>query len=307
MIIVCSLLLFFVIKNKRRKKLLSPTIISEIMMIILLFIINLRIMIPSDKALVAANNLDIIFVVDNSISMIANDYQNNKTRLDGVKELGETIIKELNGARFTLITFDNSSKVIIPFTKDSSMALESIEVINTKAEYRATGSSLNAPKEDLLSTLKSSKETVDRIPIVFFISDGEITREDQPLESFKDFKEYIENGAILGFGTEQGATMYIGEKGMWGEYVMANYGQEKAISKMNEANLKKIAEDMDLDYIHISNPKDIQSKIKELKTLASSSFQSSDKSTYEDTYYIFLIPLFLLLLFHFREYKEVYQ
>lgn len=304
MFIICAFLLFIIVK-KSKNKLKSFPVISEILMVILLFIINLRIMIPSDKALVSANNLDIIFVVDNSISMNALDYQNGKKRLDGVKEVSELIIKELAGARYSVITFDNTSKIIIPFTKDYSMALESIAIINPKAEFRAAGSSLNAPKENLLTTLKSSKEDEDRIPIVFFISDGEITRDDQPLESFSEFKEYITNGGVLGFGTPQGATMYVGENGTWGDYVMKS--QEKAISKMDENNLKKIAEEMNLDYIPISNPKNIQNKIKELKTLASSSFENSDKSTYDDIYFFFVIPLLLLLILQFREYKGGYE
>lgn len=302
MTLIC-LLLFFLIFQKKK---FSVTTLREVSIILLLFIINLRIMIPSNKSLVAANNLDIIFAIDNSISMVAGDYQ-NKTRLDGVKEIGESIIKELNGARFSVITFDNTSKIVIPFTKDTSMASESIAVINPKAEYMASGSSLNVSKENLLTTLKSSKEAEDRISIVFFISDGEITREDESLESFSTLKDYIDNGAVLGFGTETGATMYVGEKGLWTEYIMANYDQEKAISKIDEKNLKKIAGDMNLEYIHISNKKDIEKKIKELKTLTNSSFQSSDKSTYEDIYYYFIIPLLLLLLFQFREYKKVYQ
>ncbi len=306
MTIICILLIFGVVKSYHEKKKIGKTTIINIAIIILLFIINLRIMIPSNKSLVAANNLDIIFVIDNSISMVADDYQ-SKTRLEGVKENCNYIIKDLNGARFSIITFDNNSKLIIPFTVDTSMATESIAIIKSKAEYRASGSSLNAPKTNLETVLKNSKEKEDRIRIIFFITDGENTLEEQPLESYDELAEYVDGGAVLGFGSLEGSTMYVGEEGTWGEYVMANFGQEKAISKLDESNLKKLASDLGIDYIHVEKEKDIQNKIKELKILANSSFQNSDKSTYDDIYYIFVIPLLLLLLFHFKDYKGVYK
>lgn len=306
MVIICLTLLFFILIPKHKKFQFSFSMLTEVAIVILLFLINLRIMIPSDKALVATNNLDILFVIDNSISMVANDYQDS-TRLEGLKEVCNYIIENLNGARFSVITFDNTSKLIIPFTKDTSMARESISVIQYKAEYIAAGSSLNAPKENLLSTLKNSQEKENRKRIVFFISDGEITREEETLESYSEFKEYIDDGAVLGFGSEAGGTMYVGEKGLRGEYIMETYGENKGVSKIDEKNLKQLASDMNIDYIHIEKKKDIDEKIKDLKKITNSSFESSDKSSYEDTYFFFLIPLLLLLLIHFRNYKGVYK
>ena len=101
--------------------------------------------------------------------------------------------------------------------------------------------------------------------------------------------------------------MNIGEKGLWGEYVMDNYGNDKAISKIEEQNLKMIAEDLNLDYIHIEKEKDIYKKVKELKQLSTSSFEDSDKSSYQDTYYFLMVPLLLLLLINYRNYKGVYK
>ena len=45
-----------------------------------MFIINLRIMVPTNQSDSLINNLDILFVIDNTISMNAEDYENNNTR-----------------------------------------------------------------------------------------------------------------------------------------------------------------------------------------------------------------------------------
>lgn len=309
MLVISGILVLFIIKGKKR--LLQKSTIMELLMILLLFLINLRIMTPSGKAQVAANNLDVIFVIDKSISMIASDYK-TKTRLEGLKESCTSIIENLEGARFSVITFDNGSNILIPLTSDSNMTKESIEVIQVKDEWAASGSTLNAPLENMLKVLKSSKEKGDRVRILFYISDGELTRDGETLSSFESVKEYVDNGAVLGFGTEEGATMYIGvDKSLagdyYGGYIYDTLSGEKSISTIDENNLKKIANDIAIDYIHVENVSDINAKVKEIKRLSTSDFEKTNKSSYEDTYYFLFIPLLLLFLFSFKEYKGVYK
>ncbi len=311
MFIISGVLIFFIIRKNREKSWINKSTIIEVSMVILLFLINLRIMTPSGKAQTAANNLDVIFVIDKSISMIASDYQ-TKPRLDGVKEICNYIIDNLEGAKFSIITFDNSSSIITPLTRDSIMTREAIDIIQVKAEWMSYGSTLNAPMENMLTVLKSSKEKEDRVRILFYISDGEITREDGQVASFEAIKEYLDNGAVLGFGTEEGATMYIGEDKSLADdyydgYMYDTLNGKKAISKLDEKNLKKIASDMNVDYILIENVKDIHSKIKDIKKVTSSNFENLNKSSYEDTYYFLIIPLLLLLLYNFKEYKGEYK
>ena len=48
--------------------------IRQIIIALLLFLINLRIMIPTGEVPVLTNDIDILFVVDNTISMLAEDH-----------------------------------------------------------------------------------------------------------------------------------------------------------------------------------------------------------------------------------------
>ena len=58
----------------------------KIAIILLLFVVGLRPMIiGGDISQVQTNNLDVLFVVDNTISMNAEDYNGNNTRLSAVK------------------------------------------------------------------------------------------------------------------------------------------------------------------------------------------------------------------------------
>lgn len=82
------------------------------------------------------------------------------------------------------------------------------------------------------------------------------------------------------------------------------YPYPRAVSKLDENNLKKIAKDMGIDYINMSKQSNITGKINEIKRKFESEGLVTDKLGYTDTYYIFAIPLLILLVFEFIKYKK---
>lgn len=290
MIIICTALIIFIIKKNNKN-------IIQIIIVILLFIINLRIMIPNNNSQILTNNLDVLFVIDNTISMNAEDYNGNNTRLSAIKQDCKYIVEKLSGARFSVITFNNTAKIMTPYTKDTNITIETVDIIEPIDELYAKGSSLNTPLDTMVSSLKSSQKKENRIRILFFISDGEIT-DDSSLKSFSEVSKYIDNGAVMGYGTNKGGYMKTKNKYSESEdYIIdyTNYNYNKAISKIDENNLQKIAKDINVEYIHMERQVDINRKLDEIKRLTTSNIDSSDKSTYDDTYYIFVIPLLVLL------------
>ena len=102
------------------------------------------------------------------------------------------------------------------------MTNEAIEIIEPIDETYAKGTTLNTPIETIISSLKSAEKKEDRIKILFFISDGEITDE-STLQSYKEIKQYISNGAILGYGTSTGGNMKVKDKYSNKEEYLKNY------------------------------------------------------------------------------------
>ena len=297
MLIICISLIIYIIIKKRD--------LLQILIIILLFIINLRIMIPSNNSKTIKNDLDILFVIDNTISMNALDYNGSNTRLSGVKEACNYIIDELNGSRFSVITFDNTSRIVTPYTYDTNITREAISIMTPINELYAKGSSIDVSLDSIMYSLKNSKKKNDNNRIIFFISDGENTSNNS-IKSFKSISKYISDGAVLGYGTKKGGYMKDESEYATNEYIMdytdTNFG--KAISKIDEKNLKEIANDMDVDYIHITNSNNINSKIKQIKNKTKSTLESNDKSSYDDIYYIFVIPLLILLFIEFDRFRR---
>ena len=297
--IMAIISLISILMIKRKKKSLNY---RQVLIIILLFVTNLRIAFPIDNATIRSNNLDVLFVIDNTISMLAEDYKDNQTRLSAVKQDCNYIIDNLNGARFSIITFNNSSQIITPFTYDTFNIKSSLDIIKPIDKVYAKGSSLNKPYDDILNSLKRVQKDSDRVKIIFYMSDGEIT-DDSKIASFTEIRKYINNGAILGYGTSKGGYMknenyYVVDN----EYIIdpTSNNYEKALSKIDESNLQAIAKDLKIDYIHMEKQSNIDNKLKELKKAIAIQDTDTNQTTYKETYYI---PLSILLMLEFSKYK----
>jgi len=120
-------------------------------------------------------------------------------------------------------------------------------------------------------------------------------------------KKYVDGGAVLGYGTTSGGKMLIKDKYTGNQEYLedrSDYPYEVAISKIDENNLKKIASDMGIDYINMSKQSNINSKLKEIKAKIVNSNEGTSTKTYTDIYYVFAIPLVLLLGYEFINYRR---
>ena len=300
MVIICVIMLFF-----KRKGIYAN--LRQILIIVLVFVINLRIMVPDDNINTSSSNMDIsvLFVVDNTISMLAQDYNGNTERLDAVKADCAYIMEKLQGADFSVITFDNTARIVAPFSSDSDFAKTAIDSIYPIDPLYAKGSSMNICTEVLVDLLKQRKEKNSGALAVFFISDGE-NNTDEKLQSFEEVASYVDYGAVLGYGTEEGGKMYVRrfyEEGTERTLLQdeTDFPYKDAISRIDESNLKKLASDMKISYVNMSEQKNVDDIIKGIKKKAVTTIKDGDKTDgYQDIYYWFVIPLLLLLIYDFK-------
>ena len=283
--------------------------IRQIIMVILLFVLNLRIMIPSDKIETEVMDMDayVLFVVDDTISMIAEDYDGENPRLDAVKADCEYIIDELYGARFGVISFNNTSHINSPYTNDSNYATSVIKAIYPLDQYYAKGTSMNICLEDAEKMLEtaSKKNDGNAKVIMFFISDGEINN-DEELESFRSLSKYVDGGAVLGYGTEDGGQMHL-QSLYESEPVLItsnSFPYDAAVSKIDESNLKQIAKDIGVDYVHMTEQSDVDDVIDDILDNVMVESENGETVGYEDIYFYFAGALAVMLLIEFVCYKR---
>lgn len=265
-------------------------IVRMVLIVALIFVINLRPMTKDYNTDVETKNVDVLFVVDTTISMWAQDYDGNDPRMDGVIETADRIMTDLKGSSFALVRFDNRSQILMPFTQDKRSVKDAFDTIKVPDIWYANGTALNTPMEDMRALLESSAKKEDKTTVVFFMSDGEITGEEQ-LESFAELAGLVDGGAVLGFGTESGGKMKDGYGGYVYDY--ENYGD--AVSCIDEANLRAVASDLGIDYIHLTSPTRVDSTVRAIKASSSTSRDKGRAVLYNDTYYYYAAVLILLL------------
>lgn len=269
-------------------------------LVLLLFMIAgtaaivIRPMYLSPEAEIMTNNLDVAFVVDTTISMWAEDHGTGK-RMDGVRQDIRKITEALPGSYFSLIRFDNGAQVLMPFTQDLNALDYIMEHIDMPAYATATGSSLNTAYEALRSMLESaSLRGKNRRTVVFLFSDGETT-DGSELRSFEELSALINNGAVLGYGTAGGGRMNYPGKGYIKDY---STGKD-ALSRMDEASLRQLADDLNLPYTNRSSdlPGALDARLQTIRLMSrDAAFKDGDRTGYNETYHYFAGAVFVLLL-----------
>lgn len=287
--------------------------IRQIIIAALLFAINLRIVIPAEDIEKEVTNVDILFVVDTTISMVAEDYNGNNPRMDGVRSDIVSIANSFPGARYSIITFDNYATRLLPYTEYVDPLETAVRNMRTQTEYYADGTSLSTPISEMEIALRRDAEATNdpSIHVVVFISDGEHNTKKQ-MQSFAELSENIECGAVLGYGTNAGGKMkvesFIGdEEKEYLKYYDDNYNQKEAVSKIDEDNLETIADELGVDYYHMTKPSDVNSVISDIED----ELQNGDIKTvkiktfgYIETYYYFAIALVVFLIIDAFWYKR---
>ncbi|MCR5293051.1 MAG: VWA domain-containing protein [Eubacterium sp.] len=287
--IIYAALSFGIVKRKTKLIYKLSAMLRIFVIMALCFVINMRPMRKEYNMDVEMKNLDVLFVVDTTISMWAEDV-NGKPRMDAVQKDCQHIVDVLDGSNFALMRFDNKSQILAPFTQDSSNVLDAFSTISTPSRHYAKGSNLNVVEKDLEDLLVSSNKKEGRMTVVFFISDGEVT-DDSELMSYDKYEKYVDGGAVLGYGTKKGGLMKEG----YG-YIKDPSTYQDAVSIIDEDNLQKIAKDMQIDYIHMQRTGDIDYVLNTIKAASKSIIDEGKGVNYEDTYFWYVIPLILLLL-----------
>jgi Ca-activated chloride channel family protein len=238
--------------------------------------------------------------------MLARDYDGDTERLTAVKKDCGHIIEELDGAKFAVISFNNNANLVAPFTNNSQYAEDVIDSLYPLEQLYAEGTSMNVSIDVMTYTLKRAREKADGSVVVFFISDGEITNEEN-LKSFKSAAKYVDGGAVLGYGTTEGGNMYMKSSYTGQDELIedtSSYPRKPAVSVIDEDNLKSIADDMDVKYINMNDASNIDTTINKIKRESASERKDGKVSGYADIYYIFAAMLVLVMIWEFIDIRR---
>lgn len=202
-------------------------------------------------------NTDVYLVVDRTGSMAAEDYNGKKPRLEGMRSDIKTLSKELSGGRFSVLSFDSSASRQLPLTTDTNALNTWASGINQELTAYSSGSNMNRVLQELTTVLEQGRlDSPFNKQLVFVFTDGENTS-DAARKSFGSLKPFIDGGAVLGYGTKEGARMQSYDPLLERERYIKDYSDgsaEDAISKIDEKQLQALADELGVEYLHRTAP-----------------------------------------------------
>ncbi|HET7399343.1 MAG TPA: VWA domain-containing protein [Intrasporangium sp.] len=220
--------------------------------VLLLAVAALRPAVGGDEAAATAANLNVYFVVDTTSSIVAEDYGESRPRLDGIREDIAAIAEWLPGARYSVVTFDQSTRVRLPLTTDTTALEAAVETLQPEATEVSRGTSITAARARVQTLLEQAVQRhPERGRIVFYLGDGEHTAPEPPAP-FAVPGGLVQGGAVLGYGTTEGGRMrstrarYTSSGG----YVQDPATGEDARSVIDEAALRGIGASLGVPYVH---------------------------------------------------------
>lgn len=240
---------------------------------------------------VKREGVDIVFAVDVSKSMLAEDIAPN--RLEKAKRLVSEIINQLASDRIGIIAYAGQAFPQLPITTDYGAAKMFLQSMNTEM-LSSQGTAIDAAI-DLATTYFDDQDQTNRV--VFIVSDGEDHSEGATLGSVE---RALDNGIrifTIGVGKTKGAPIPIKRNGVV-QSLKKNSEGEVVISRLNEQVLVDIADLAEGKYINGSNTEDAVDFIKEeLNQMDKKEFEAKQFAEYKDQFQWFLgIGLFFLFL-----------
>lgn len=246
---------------------------------------------------VKREGIDIVFAIDVSKSMLAEDVKPN--RIDKAKHIISEVIGNLHGDRIAFVPYAGQAYALLPLTSDYSAAKMFLQGLNTDM----LSSQGTAVSEALQVSLEYFKNSDQSSKLLIVISDGEDHQEgvSEVLQNIKDkgIRVYT-----IGLGTSQGANIPIKENGRI--TLKTDSKGEIVTTKLNKELLEEMANQGNGKYFDGSNTREVTDNIKKaLENIEKNEYESQVFSDYKDQFQWFLgIALFLLVLDIFISYKK---
>ena len=234
--------------------------------------------------------VDIVFAIDVSKSMLAEDVAPN--RLEKSKQLVTQIINNLASDRVGIIAYAGKAFPQLPITTDYASAKMFLQSMNTDM-LSSQGTAIDEAIQ-LSRNYYDDDEQTNRVLII--ISDGE-DHNDLSVEVAETASEEGIKIYTIGVGSEKGGPIPLKRNGVVMSY-KKDQNDETVITRLNQETLRTIANKANGDYVNGNQTADVVKQIRDaLNAMDKKEFEAKEFAEYKDQFQWFLgIGLFFLIL-----------
>ena len=222
--------------------------------------------------------IDILLVIDQSSSMLAQDFKPN--RLEAAKDVAKTFIKDREGDRLGIIVFAGESYIQCPLTRDIDVLLEftdEIEIIDREHDGTAIGMAI-------ANSINRLRESEAKSKTIILLSDGSNNQgELEPITAAELAQKFDIKIYTVAAGTRGLAPYPVTDA--WGRQVI-----QKVQVDVDEESLKEIAEITGGQFFRATDNQSLKKVYEEIDTLERTEIEVTEYQNYTELYSWFTIP-----------------
>ena len=222
--------------------------------------------------------IDILLVIDQSSSMLAQDFKPN--RLEAAKDVAKTFIKDREGDRLGIIVFAGESYIQCPLTRDIDVLLEftdEIKIIDREHDGTAIGMAI-------ANSINRLRESEAKSKTIILLSDGSNNQgELEPVTAAELAEKFNIKIYTVAAGTRGLAPYPITDA--WGRQVI-----QKVQVDVDEESLKEIAEITGGQFFRATDNQSLKKVYEEIDTLERTEIEVTEYQNYTELYSWFTIP-----------------
>ena len=233
--------------------------------------------------------IDIVFAIDVSKSMLAEDIAPN--RLEKSKQLISQIINQLQTDRIGMVAYAGSAFPVLPLTSDynaAKMFLQSMspDMISTQ------GTSIDEALQQSINYFDKGQSTSK---LVILISDGE-DHSDNVESALEIAKEANIKILAIGVGTENGGNIPVKDNGNLISFIR-DANNQIVVTKLETSTMKKIGETTKGGFVYGVNTKEVLNFVKnKVATIEKTEKESTQLADFKSQFQWFLFIAFILLI-----------
>ena len=222
--------------------------------------------------------VDILLVIDQSSSMLAQDFKPN--RLEAAKEVAKKFIKDREGDRLGLIVFAGEPYIQCPLTRDINVLLEftdEIEIIDQEHDGTAIGMAI-------ANSINRLRESNTKSKTIILLSDGSNNQgELDPITAAGLAAKFDIKIYTVAAGTHELAPYPVTDA--WGRQVI-----QKVQVDVDEESLKEIAIITGGQFFRATDNKSLLKVYEDIDALERTEIEVKEYQNYTELYSWFTIP-----------------
>ena len=222
--------------------------------------------------------VDILLVIDQSSSMLAQDFKPN--RLEAAKEVAKKFIKDREGDRLGLIVFAGEPYIQCPLTRDINVLLEftdKIEIIDREHDGTAIGMAI-------ANSINRLRESDTKSKTIILLSDGSNNQgELDPITAAGLAAKFDIKIYTVAAGTHGLAPYPVTDA--WGRQVI-----QKVQVDVDEESLKEIANITGGQFFRATDNKSLLKVYEDIDALERTEIEVKEYQNYTELYSWFTIP-----------------